>query len=460
MPLRLRLALLFALVTVLVIGVAGIGFLLQLRVSLDASLDSSLVTRASALVDEVNAAGLGSLRLGQDEEPAQFLTVDGRVLASSPELADRPALSAAQRLAVGGGQVLTFTTELTEERTRVLARTTGVPGTLVVVGMGTDISDAAADHVESAILLGGPPAVLVAGLGAWLLAGAALRPVERMRRETADISEHDNSMQLAVPPTRDEIAALATTMNALLGRLRAAVTRERGFVADAGHELRTPLAMLRAELELAARPGRSRAELAEAVAAAGLETERLIRLSENLLLLARAEGEQTLVRANPTPLHELLTAAARAANAGAADRSISIEVDCPAELTAVADPDRLRQAIDNLLDNALRHSPSGGQVLLRARERAAPSVLEISVRDHGPGFPAEFIPHAFERFRRADNARARTDGGAGLGLAIVAAIATAHDGKATAGNHPTGGAIVVLHLPAHQLERPRPAVRS
>ncbi|MDT7593782.1 MAG: hypothetical protein QOH45_3313, partial [Pseudonocardiales bacterium] len=90
MPLRLRLALLFALVTVLVIGVAGIGFLLQLRVSLDASLDSSLVTRASALVDEVNAAGLGSLRLGQDEEPAQFLTVDGRVLASSPELADRP----------------------------------------------------------------------------------------------------------------------------------------------------------------------------------------------------------------------------------------------------------------------------------------------------------------------------------------------------------------------------------
>ena len=96
-------------------------------------------------------------------------------------------------------------------------------------------------------------------------------------------------------------------------------------------------------------------------------------------------------------------------------------------------------------------------VLLSAREHDAPPILEISVRDHGPGFPAEFIPHAFERFRRADNARARADGGAGLGLAIVAAITTAHGGTTTAGNHPTGGAIVVVHLPAHQLERPRSA---
>ncbi|HEV7791560.1 MAG TPA: HAMP domain-containing sensor histidine kinase [Pseudonocardia sp.] len=455
MPLRLRLALLFALATALVIGVAGFGFLLQLRISLDASLDSSLVTRASALVDEVSAAGMGSLRLGQDEEPAQFLTVNGQVLASSPELAGRPALDAAQRRTVADGQVLTFTTELSGERTRVLARTTDAAGTLVVVGTGTDISDAAADHVEYAILLGGPPAVAVAGLGAWLLAGAALHPVERMRRETADISEHDTTMELAVPPTRDEIAALATTMNALLGRLRAAVARERGFVADAGHELRTPLAMLRAELELAARPGRGRAELAEAVAAAGLETERLIRLSENLLLLARAEGEQTFVRANPTPVHELLTAAARAANARAADRMVGVEVDCPLDLTAVADPDRLRQAIDNLLDNALRHSPAGEPVQLTARQRAEPSALEITVRDHGPGFPPEFIPHAFERFRRADTARARVDGGAGLGLAIVAAIIRAHGGEATAENHPAGGAVVAVHLPQHKFDQTR-----
>ncbi|HEY0577655.1 MAG TPA: HAMP domain-containing sensor histidine kinase [Pseudonocardia sp.] len=455
MPLRLRLALLFALATALAIAVAGFGFLLQLRISLDASLDSSLVSRASALVDEVSAAGMGSLRLGQDEEPAQFLTVDGQVLASSPELAGRPALDPEQRRQVAAGRTLTFTTNLAQERTRVLARTTNAPGTLVVVGTGTDISDAAADHVAYAILLGGPPAVLIAGFAAWLLAGAALRPVERMRRETAEISEHDTTGQLAVPPTRDEIAALATTMNALLDRLRAAVVRERGFVADAGHELRTPLAMLRAELELAARPGRSRVELAEAVEAAGQETERLIRLSENLLLLARAEGGPSFVRAVPTPLHELLTAAARGANAYGADRSVTVEVDCPLDLTVTADPDRLRQALDNLLENAIRHSPVGEVVLLAARQPNSPTSLRITVRDHGAGFPPEFIPHAFERFRRADTARARIDGGAGLGLAIVRAIILAHGGEALARNHPTGGAVVVLHLPYHQLDQPR-----
>jgi len=456
MPLRLRLALLFALATALAIAVAGFGFLLQLRISLDASLDSSLVTRATALVDEVSAAGMGSLRLGQDEEPAQFLTVDGRILASSPELAGRPALDPEQRRAVAAGHTLTFTTGLVGERTRVLARTTDAEGTLLVVGIGTDISDAAADHVEYALLLGGPPAVGVAGFGAWLLAGAALRPVERMRRETAEISEHDTTAQLAVPPTRDEIAALATTMNALLDRLRAAVARERGFVADAGHELRTPLAMLRAELELATRPGRSRAELADAVAAAGQETERLIRLSENLLLLARAEEGRSFVRAVPTPVHELLTAAARGANARGADRSVTVEVDCPLELTVTADPDRLRQALDNLLDNAIRHSPPGQVVQLAARRADALSSLEITVRDHGAGFPAEFIPHAFERFRRADTARARIDGGAGLGLAIVRAIIQAHGGQTLVHNHPAGGAVVAMRLPHHHLDQTHP----
>jgi len=318
---------------------------------------------------------------------------------------------------------------------------------LVVVATGTDVSDAAVERAGSALLLGGPPAVLLAGIGAWLLAGAALRPVERMRRQTAEISEKDLDRRLAVPSTRDEIAALGTTMNALLARLQDALERERGFVADAGHELRTPLAILRTELELAARPGRSRDDLVAAVAAAGQETDRLIRLAEDLLLLARADNHQPIVRAGPVVLADLLAAAARGAAARCEPRGVTVELDAAGIPPVVeADADRLRQAVDNLLDNATRHAPPGSTVAVRvSRPRAAAVAVEVA--DRGPGFPPAFLPHAFERFHRAEAARSRDGGGTGLGLSIVRAIAEAHGGTATAANRPDGGAVVTVELP-------------
>jgi signal transduction histidine kinase len=249
-----------------------------------------------------------------------------------------------------------------------------------------------------------------------------------------------------VPSTRDEIAALGTTMNALLARLQEALQRERGFVADAGHELRTPLAILRAELELAARPGRSRDALAEAISHAGQETDRLIRLAEDLLLLARADNQQPFLRPEPLSLPALLGVAARRGGAGAADRAVTITVHSPADLIVEADPDRLRQAVDNLLDNAIRHAPRGSVVDVTASS-PRPEVVTIEVADRGPGFPPEFLPHAFERFRRAEAARTRDGGGTGLGLSIVHAIAQAHGGHAVATNRPDGGAAVIIDLP-------------
>jgi hypothetical protein len=387
MPLRLRLAVLFAAATALVIAVAGFGFILQLRVSLDATLDTALDTRAAALTAQILSLGPTSLRLDRDEEPAQLLTPTGRILATSPDLATGAALTPQQlnTLNSGAGPVR-LTTDLGGERTRLLGAATRAPGLVLVVGMGTDITDAASDHVEQAILLAGPPAVLISGIGAWLLAGAALRPVERMRRQAAQISEHDTEAHLAVPATRDEIAALATTMNHLLDRLRAALARERGFVADAGHELRTPLATLSAELELAARPGRSRDELADAIAAANHETARLIRLSEDLLMLARASGDRPFLRMADTELRDLLTAAAQAATTRGADRRITVHIDSPPGLTLPADPNRLRQVLDNLLDNATRHAPQGSTIDLTAT-CPCPGLATLSVRDRGTGFP-------------------------------------------------------------------------
>jgi len=234
-------------------------------------------------------------------------------------------------------------------------------------------------------------------------------------------------------------------MNDLLSRLHGALARQRSFVADASHELRTPFAVLQGELELAGRPGRSREELAAAVANAADEAARLTRITDDLLLLASSDEERLTLRPERTEVRALLTRAAEVAGSRAAAAGVSYRVDAPPGLQARIDPGRIRQAVDNLIDNALRFAPAGTQIVIRARI-AGPDLV-IEVRDAGPGFPADFLPHAFERFRRPDSGRARSDGGAGLGLAIVHAIALAHGGRAAIHNDSDGGAVVRLELP-------------
>jgi two-component system OmpR family sensor kinase len=450
MPLRVRLGLVFALGTAVVIATVGLGFLLQLRASLDATLDIGLRDRAATLSAQLVRDGVGALRLDQDESPVQVLTADGRVVATSPALGPGPVLDETRRRAALREPVpraLTFTAGSGDERTRFIAEPVRELGQILVVGTETDISDAADDHVEKGLLVMGPIAVLIAGVGGWWLAGEALRPVERMRREATEMSERDDDAYLVVPQTRDELAALATTMNAMLDGLRAALRHERGFVADAGHEMRTPLATLRAELELASRPGRSREELQDAVHGAAEETDRIIRLAEDLLLLARAEDDRGFLQRRATDLGAVAAAAARAASVLGQPRGVTVAVEGASHLEIDGDPERLRQALDNVLTNAVHHSPDGAAVTVAVSERPGGCHAGLTVADRGPGFPAEFLPHAFERFRRADTARARAGGGTGLGLAIVETIVRAHHGRVDADNQDGGGAVVEIVLP-------------
>ncbi len=262
-----------------------------------------------------------------------------------------------------------------------------------------------------------------------------------MRSRAARISAADSDQRLPVSVARDELHRLGETLNEMLARLDAALKRERRFVDEASHELRTPLALHKTELELALRYERDPERLRAAIASAIGEVDRLIALAEDLLVLARSEGGEVAVDAQLLALEAVLSSVNdRFANlTETLDRPFVVEgAD---GVTIEADRALLERALTNLVDNALSH----GRGEVRVSARRTDGRVELHVRDRGAGFPPEFIDRAFERFSRAD--AARSGGGAGLGLAIVEAVARAHHGAVHATNRHDGGADVWLELP-------------
>jgi signal transduction histidine kinase len=291
------------------------------------------------------------------------------------------------------------------------------------------------------LLVAGPIGLLLATLGGYLLAAAALRPVESMRRRASAISATTPGARLPVPPSRDEIRDLAETLNEMLARLEAALEHERRFVADASHELRTPLALLKAELELALRRPRTAEQLRAAVESAAEETDRLVLLAEDLLLIARSDQEVLGLRIEPVDLGALARSTADRFVERASSVQRRVDVEIPSRTEVSADRLRLEQALRNLVDNALGY----GEGTITITARPVGDAIEIHVVDEGQGFSQEVAARAFERFARGDDARTR--GGSGLGLAIVEAVAQAHGGAA--GIAPSGkGADVWISLPA------------
>jgi signal transduction histidine kinase len=265
-----------------------------------------------------------------------------------------------------------------------------------------------------------------------------------MRRRASEVSLERHGERLPLPAARDEIRRLGETLNAMLDRLRDSYERERRFVADASHELRTPVAVIKTELEGALRAGGHDPPVREALAAAVEECDHLAQLAEDLLVLARSGEGRLPVRPSELAARGLLESVRERFADRAHARGRAIRVEAADGLHLEADELRLRQALGNLVDNALRHGE--GDVVLRSRAVDGTAVLEVT--DSGPGFPLELGERAFERFARGDPARTR--GGTGLGLAIVRAIAEAHGGSATiAAMGP--GATVAISLPPHQV---------
>jgi two-component system, OmpR family, sensor kinase len=451
LPLRIRLTLAFAAAMAVVLAVVGAFVYVRLGDSLTEQLDESLEGRAAALAPlvaqdgEPLEAALGSTG---DEALVQIVSSDGTIVGSTPgasgQLVSTEELERAANAAMfvqrdsieafdGEAARLLLTPVRTEARTSVL-----------VVGASLEERREALNGLLAALAIGGPLALLAASVAGYLVAGAALRPVEAMRRRAAEVSSDEPGARLPLPEANDEIRRLGTTLNEMLERLEDGLERERRFTADASHELRTPLALLETELELALRRPRSREELEQALRSAAEEVDRLRRLADDLLVLAQLDRGRVPLRREPIAADDLLGTIARRFAPRAEAEGRSVEVVGATGVQLAGDRLRLEQALGNLVDNALRHG--AGPVRLEAS--SANGVVELRVADDGPGFPPGFLPRAFERFSRPDDAR--SGGTAGLGLAIVDAVAQAHGGTARASNK-LGAVTIVLPLDGKQV---------
>ncbi len=444
-PLRLRLALAFALAMAVVLAVVGSLLYVRLGDSLLEQVDDRLEAAASSAASVVLAGG--------DLDAAQIVAEEGfvQVLGPGDRVVTSPAFGSAVITVDEAERASTGPYFVTREslpnldgpaRLRVSRLEIDGAGATVVAGASLEDRKEALDGLLAQLAVVGPLALLLTSVGGYFLAGAALRPVEAMRLRATEISSERADRRLPLPPARDEIRRLGETLNEMLGRLEEGLARERRFVADASHELRTPLASLRTELELAQRRPRSQAELEAALRSGTEEVERLVRLAEDLLVLARADDGRLPLSLSFHSAREVLDAVAGRFDVQARTAGRELEVTASTDEVFTGDRARLEQAIGNLVDNALRH----GAGTVRLDGGVANGSLAFRVSDDGDGFPPDFLPYAFERFSRVDVAR--SGDGTGLGLAIVDAIARAHGGFATAVNRPEGGAEITLVIPA------------
>lgn len=416
---------------------------------LSSSIDDALRTRVDDLARQLQVAGpddvgLGDARAeGAEDVLSEVLRSGGSVVASSEALGTTSVLSAEQLARARRGLTYFDAGGVygIDGEARLLARPveTADGQFVVVTGASTGDRDETLAGLARTFAIGAPIALLLASVLGYGLATLALRPVEAMSAGAARITLERSGERLPLPAADDEIGRLGRTLNEMLGRIEASIERERAFVADAGHELRTPIAILRSELELGLRPDRDREEAREAMRSAIEEAGRLQRLAEDLLALARSDAAQLPIEIRPVAVAGLLARTRERFAGRAASEHRAIEVEADPELTWALDPARIETVLGNLVENGLGHG--AGTVLLEATRDDGD--LAIAVSDRGAGFPPGFADHAFDRFARAE--AGRTSSGTGLGLAIVRAVIEAHGGtvSAAAGS----GAKVTVRIP-------------
>ena len=336
---------------------------------------------------------------------------------------------------------------------RVQAR--GTPYTLVVLRSLHDQEDLL-ERASYALIIAVPLALLLASVGGYFLAHKSLTPVVRMSATASRIGAANLHERLPVANEGDELGRLALVINSLLARLDTSFEQQRRFMADASHELRTPIAIMRSEAEVVlAEPETSNQELRDSIRIFKDETKRLTGIVEDLFMLARADAGQYKLTPKEFYLDELASEVTRAVRALAAEKGLTLQLDATEEMPFRGDENLMRRLLLNLVDNAIKYTPRGGAVTIACKRQGLRYVITIS--DTGPGITPEARPHIFDRFYRADRARSRAEddgagltSGAGLGLSIARWVAEAHEGTLGLIESSAAGSVFQLTLPVPQ----------
>lgn len=450
---RIRLTLWYVLLLAVILAGFSGGVYLSLRQQLNENLNDSIDNRLQVLLASVEyrngqpTLDLPTEATGEREHFTRMFAADGGItFDNSPAGSGAPIDEAALEAALAG-ETTTRTVTVGGESMR--ARTVPVVREGVVTGaLETGLADDGKETLRSLLLIiavAYPLTLVVASAGGVFLAGRSLGPIDRITQAARRISAEDLSQRLNLPLPDDEVGRLARTFDEMIARLEEGLRRQRQFTADASHELRTPLTAIKGQVEVALSRDRDAQTYRDVLRAVNEESDRLIRTAGSLLVLARADAGGTPLSQERLELGALVAAVAEQVAPAAEAKGVRLEVADGPPAQIFADEDLLIQMLLNLLDNAVKYTDPGGEV--RVEWTVGEGAAELSVRDTGAGIAPEHLPHVFDRFYRADPARSRAAGGAGLGLSICRWIAQAHGGTIAVESTPGEGSTFTVRLP-------------
>ncbi|MDP2858756.1 MAG: ATP-binding protein [Bacillota bacterium] len=461
---RLRLTLWYVLLLAAILAAFSAGIYFTLRHNLYQGLDDSLGNRANLLVDVVQYADGAPTLAGvvssndpnQGESFVRVFAASGRLTFDNSAAAGVVPVDPRAVESALAGKTITRSVDVGEAfrvQTLPIERDGRISGVLEVGLSQGDVSDT----LQSLLFIVGiayPLTLVVASFGGVFLAGRALSPIDNLTRLARYISAEDLGQRLNLRLPDDEVGRLARTFDEMIARLDDAFRRQRQFTADASHELRTPLTAIKGQIDVALQRQRDPAAYRQVLQVVNEEVDRMIRLVGSLLTLARADAGQIPLAFEAVSLPDVVGAAVEQVRPVAGERGIELQLVSSPAVTLRADEDLLLQLLLNLLDNAIKYTPAGGQVIVGWNVGAVQ--VELWVRDAGIGIASEHLPHLFDRFYRVDKARSRAEGGAGLGLAISRWIAEAHGGSISVESAPGEGSTFTVTLPIDNRERGPP----